>query len=109
MNSPDRGAPQTTTVRIFGAEYPVRSQADPEYVMEIAKTVDEAMRGVSRNKVIKSTGDIAVMAAMNLAGELFRTRRQLREALRQVGDTTDALVRVLDEVAPVGKQVPRTG
>ena len=109
MNSPDRSAPKTTTVRIFGADYPVRSHADPEYVIEIAKTVDEAMRGVSRNKVIKSTGDIAVMAAMNLAGDLFRTRKQLRAALQQIGDTTDALGRVLDEVAPAVRQAPHAG
>jgi cell division protein ZapA len=92
---------QTTSVTILGTEYPVRSTADPAHVLGIAEMVDTAMRNVSKNRVAKSTGDVAVMAAMNLADDLSRTRRHLQEALRQVAETTDALEKVLDEVEPV--------
>jgi len=88
-------------VRIYGAEYSVRSQADPEYVRQVAEAVDREMRRLSQNRVIKSTVEVAVLAAMHLADELFRTRQQLQEVLQRVGDTTDAMAKVLDEGSPM--------
>jgi len=99
MNAGTQGT--TTTVKIYGTEYSVRSQADPEYVRQVGEAVDQEMRRLSQNKVIKSTAELAVLAAMHLADDLFRTREQLQEALRRVGDTTDALEKILDEGSSV--------
>ena len=96
MNSWLQGKPQPTTVRIYGTEYSVRSQADPEHVRQIAEAVDHEMRRISQHRVIKSPMEAAVLAAMHLADELFRTRRQLRDVLQRVGDTTEAMAQILD-------------
>jgi len=101
MSASPHGRATTTHVRIFGAEYPIRSHEGADYVRRVAETVEQAMHRVSRNKVAKSTADVAILAAMNIADELFRTRRQLHEVLRRVGDTTDAMGQVLDDRPPV--------
>ena len=97
MNAHAQSAPATTTVRIYGTEYSVRSQADPEYVKQVGEAVDQEMRRLSQNKVVKSTVELAVLAAMHLTDELFRTREQLQEALQRAGDAADAMEKVLDE------------
>ncbi len=100
---------QTTVVTILGTEYPVRSEADPDYVVEIATMVEEAMRSFSRDRSVESRADVAVMAAMNFADELSRTKERLQEALQQVADTTDALAKALDDVASAPDEPPSTG
>lgn len=97
MSAQPQSQRATTTVKIYGTDYAVRSQADPEYVKQIAEVVDGHMRRLSQNRVVRSNVELAVLAAMHLADELSRTREQLQQVLQRVGDTTDALERVIDE------------
>lgn len=94
-SSQDRAV--STTVRIFGAEYSIRSPNEPEYVQKVAELVDEAMRRVSTHRVMRSNTEIAVLACMHIAGELMLAQEQRNEALDRIGDTTDALTRILDK------------
>jgi cell division protein ZapA (FtsZ GTPase activity inhibitor) len=85
-----------TTVRIYGTEYAFRSQQEPEYVKQVADRVDQEMRRLSQNRVVRSTLEVAVLAGMHLADELYRTRQQLSEVLQRVGDTTEAMAKIID-------------
>jgi len=61
-------------VEIQGQRYPIRSSLDPEYVARLATYVDEKMRAAGD---MTPTGDslrLAVLAALNIADELFRCR-----------------------------------
>jgi cell division protein ZapA len=71
-------------VNIYGTEYPVKGDAEPEYIEEVAAYVDGKMREVARNLTIKSTTKVAVMAALNITDELFDTRRNLEEKERKL-------------------------
>jgi len=66
--------PAATTVTIFGQEYTIRGGEDPKYVAEIATFVDQRMREVSRNAAQVSTVRVAILAALNIADELFQHR-----------------------------------
>jgi cell division protein ZapA len=66
-------------VSIYGTEYPVKGDADPEYIEEVAGYVDTKMREVARSLTVKSTTKVAVMAALNITDELFNARRDLQE------------------------------
>jgi cell division protein ZapA len=94
----DQGQDQqrSTTVQIFGSEYTIRSQTDPEYVHQVAEIVDEAMRNVNADGTKKSATGVAVLAAMNLANELLSARKELEELLQRIDESTDALTRVLE-------------
>ena len=68
--------PSTNTeVEIFGAVYRVRGSDDTEYLQSLAGLVDRKMREVAQH-VKGDTTRIAVLAALNLADELFRVQKQ---------------------------------
>ena len=67
-------------VEIFGQTYAVKAGADPGYVEALAAFVDGQMKDVSRSSAAVDSVRIAVLAALNLADEVFRLRRELDEA-----------------------------
>jgi cell division protein ZapA len=64
------------SVRIFGEPYALRSGEDPAYVAEVAAYVDAAMREVAASGKVVVTTKVAVLAALHIADELLRLRRQ---------------------------------
>lgn len=69
-------------VTIFNQSYNLRSQSDGEHVRRIAQLVDERMRQVSTQMTTHEVGKIAVLAALNLADELQRTRDYYEREVR---------------------------
>jgi len=66
------------SVEIHGQRYTIRSTLEQEYVARLAAYVDDKMRAAADST---STGDslrLAVLAALNLADELFRCRDATR-------------------------------
>jgi cell division protein ZapA len=78
-------------VSIYGTEYPVKGDADPSYIEEVATYVDGKMREVARSLTVKSTTKVAVMAALNITDELFNARRDLEERERKLEAEIDRL------------------
>jgi cell division protein ZapA len=79
-------------VEIFGQTYAVKAGADPGYVEQLAASVDEQMKDVSRASGAVDSLKVAVLAALNLADECARLRRELEEARgssRTAGATLD--------------------
>lgn len=66
-------------VEIFGQAYAVKAGADPGYVESLAAFVDGRMKDVSRSSGAVDSLRIAVLAALNLADEVFRLRREVEE------------------------------
>jgi len=61
-------------VTIYGTEYPVRGEADPDYINEVAAYVDGKMKEVADTLSVKSTTKVAILAALNITDELFSLR-----------------------------------
>ena len=59
-------------VEIHGQRYPIRSGLDPEYVARLASYVDEKMRVAAESTPTGDSLRLAVLAALNIADELFR-------------------------------------
>lgn len=64
------------SVKIYGEAYPLKAGGDEAYVTEVARYVDEKMHEVAASAKVVSTTKIAVLAALNIADELFRLRRE---------------------------------
>jgi len=75
---------KTVRVAIFGEEYPLRGNADTEYMMKVAEYVDRSMRAVSEKAGHLSTAKVAVLAAINIADELFQERSDSQKRLSDV-------------------------
>jgi len=85
-------------VQIQGERYPIRSALDPEYVAKLALYVDEKMRAAGSAAPTGDTLRLAVLAALNIADELFRCRELNRERDGQLAERAGELERLLDRV-----------
>ena len=72
--------PSLIHVEIFGQTYAVKPGTDPLYVEKLAAFVDEQMKDVSRATGAVDSVRIAVLAALNLADECFRLRKELDDS-----------------------------
>ena len=70
-------------VEVFGQTYPLRG-ADPAYLEALAAYVDEQMREVSRKGAAVDSVRIAVLAALNIADEAFRSRDRAQALAKQL-------------------------
>ncbi len=62
------------SVEILGLRYPIRSTLDAGYVSELAAYVDAKMHAAAEDTEAADSVKIAVVAALNIADELFRAR-----------------------------------
>jgi cell division protein ZapA len=70
-------------VDIQGQRYAIRSALDPKYVADLAAFVDGRMDLAGRELATIDGVRIAVIAALNIADELFRTRMESAEGRAQ--------------------------
>ena len=97
---------RTTSVHILGQEYKIRSTEDAAFVREVALFVDEVMHRISSKMTTGTTSQIAVLACLNIAEELFRERRgngsappELEERLQALLERVESLVSTASEDA----------
>lgn len=86
-----------TTVEIFGREYKIRGVADDQYIQEVARFVDEKMKEVSKGSSLPSPDRLAILAALNIADELFQERRRSSEMLSGIEQKAHKLIGILDQ------------
>jgi cell division protein ZapA len=93
---PDGG--RVIPVEIHGQRYPIRSTLDPEYVARLASYVDEKIRAASDSTPTGDTQRLAVLAALNIADELFRCRDVTRDRAGELAERAGELERLLDRL-----------
>ena len=89
---------KSVSVEILGQRYPIRSSLEPEYVARLASYVDEKMRAASDSAPSGDSLRIAVLAALNIADELFRCRDATSARDGQLAERAGELERLLDRV-----------
>jgi cell division protein ZapA len=91
--------PSTTQVQIFGSVYSVRGTDEDGHLQRLADLVDRKMREVSRHVKSGDTARIAILAALNLADELYKAQDQQEgervEIREKVARLTEELARAL--------------
>lgn len=88
---------QSATVEIFGREYKIKGVADEAYIQRVAKYVDGKMKKVSQGSSLPTQDRLAILAALNIADELFQEREDSSRALSNVEHSTDNMISILDE------------
>lgn len=94
---------QVAKVVIFGEEYTVRSSDDTEYVLNVAEYVDKKMREIAAKNNSMSPNKIAILTALNLAGELFDLKRKSGEDLSEVDSRAKNIIEMLDKKLSLDK------
>lgn len=85
-------------VEIHGQRYPIRSSLEPEYVVRLAAYVDEKMRAAADSTPTGDSLRLAVLAALNIADELFRCRDANHTRDGRLAERAEELERMLDRV-----------
>ncbi len=94
---------ESVKVYILGEEYALRSEATPEHTRAVAAHVDAAVRRVMASGTVVETHKMAILAALQVADELFRARAALEDAaggMRQLGDEVRRLLPPAKRAAP---------
>ena len=85
-------------VEIHGQRYPIRTTLDADYVARLALYVEEKMRVASDSTPTGDSVRLAVLAALNIADELFRANDATGARDGQLAERAEALERLLDSV-----------
>ena len=87
---------QVIMVEIRGQRYPIRSTLDAQYVTGLATFVDEKIRAAGESSPSCDAVRLAVLAALNIADELFRCQETQQARRGALAERTEALERLVD-------------
>jgi len=82
-------------VEIYKDSYKIVNDASPKYTQSLAKYVDEKMKDISQTTSTVSSMKVAVLAALNIADELFKVKRELKTEKEVIEKETDNLCRLI--------------
>jgi cell division protein ZapA len=94
------GEKGSVTVEIFGQEYKIKGDADPVHMAEIAQYVDGKMKEVAQGAAVGSLAKIGILAALNIADELFSERAEKQKIQEGITSARDRIRRKLEEIVP---------
>ena len=89
-------AKRSVVVHIAGQRYVVRSGAEEGYVKTLATFVDERIQEIQQASK-RSSQSLAVLAALNIADDLFQERQKRAELKRIVSQKSRAMLNCLDK------------
>ena len=84
-------------VSILNDEYAIRSDTSPEHTRAVAQYVDRAIRQVMSTGTVVETSKAAILAALQIAGELFELRETSQEVTRSMRTLSDEVRNQLAE------------
>tara|TARA_Y100000814_G_scaffold133382_1_gene96513 strand:- start:111 stop:410 length:300 start_codon:yes stop_codon:yes gene_type:complete len=73
-------------VNILGQEYVMKTSADPSYIQDVARHVNEKMNEIKESGIDPSSQQlkIAVLACMNITADLFEVKSKSKDAIAKV-------------------------
>lgn len=87
---------QAIKVKILDSEYLIKSDGDAAQVHRIAEYLDEKMREVMVSTEGLSEKKMAILTALNIAGDYFQLLKEHDELLAQHRQRTEALIYSID-------------
>ncbi|MBJ96194.1 MAG: hypothetical protein CMP23_17165 [Rickettsiales bacterium] len=84
-------------IEILGRRYALRSDRPPEHLKAVAAFVDGKLRELAGGRPGSVQRDHAILAALNIASELFHLKRQRTQTARTVDDRLGDMVALIDE------------
>jgi len=84
-------------IEILGRRYALRSDRPPEHLKAVAAFVDGKLRELAGGRPASVQRDHAILAALNIASELFHLKRQRSQTARSLDASLGSLVALIDE------------
>ena len=87
----------TITVEILGQAYTIRGDADSDYIKELASYVDSQIREVAKKHPNSSPNKLSILAALNIANEVFTLKEKEKNDNLLLEEKTKVLVELLEK------------
>jgi cell division protein ZapA len=91
---------KTIEVEIFGQRFPINGDADESYVHGLAQLVDKHMKHIAQGTKSITPYKLAVLAAINIAHELFESEKKRQQ------DEADVERRMVTLMQSIEDQIP---
>jgi cell division protein ZapA len=91
-------------VEIYDQNYHLRG-TDPEYIQDLAEYVDSKMRLISQQAATVDSLKVAVLAALNIADELYVLKRKYDSVAQDYAARAEHLSGALDEVLGEARRI----
>jgi len=88
---------KTTILRIMGDEYPIKSDADSDYLQELAKYVEEKIQSIALKNKFPSKLKSEVLASIIITDEYFSEKKKNAKIEQKLTELTDLLKENLAE------------
>jgi len=85
------------TVEICGHLYNIRGEDSAETIRVLAGYVDQRMKQVAQQADTSDVGRLAVLTALNIADDLYQTRKALERRGAEIAEQALELAEVLDK------------
>jgi cell division protein ZapA len=82
-------------VSVAGEEVTIRSEQPAEHSLAVARHVDLSIRRIQEGSPLVDTGKAAILAALQIADELFRTRADAERGSERLELTMEEIRRML--------------
>ena len=83
-------------IEIFDQSYNVQAEGNEEYLGELAEYVDGKMREIAEATRMADSLKVAVLAALNIADEMFQTREKHARLQGPIRERVERCVAVVD-------------
>jgi cell division protein ZapA (FtsZ GTPase activity inhibitor) len=91
---------KAVSVEIMGQSLVVRSDADDDWIRNVAHAVDEKIKRIRAGSQGASSVSLVILAALNFADELERLRNQHRELIDRIEAMNRRLSAAIDGAEP---------
>jgi cell division protein ZapA (FtsZ GTPase activity inhibitor) len=89
--------PKVVNVEVHGQTYPIKTQLDARYVEELAEFVEARMALAARSSPSSDAVGLAILTALNITDEYFRTRSALTSSSGTLTARAEALEKMVDQ------------
>lgn len=84
-------------VEVYGQKYPIKTELDPRYVEQLATFVESRMELAAKTSPSSDAVGLAVLAALNITDEFFRTRSTLLNSSGNLTAKAEAIEKIVDQ------------
>ena len=85
------GKERLVEIKVFGQTYTVKTDAEEDYIQEVAAYVNEKMEEVLKKTKSVSTLNVAILTALNIADDLLKEKEKRMVLLREIEKKSEDL------------------
>jgi len=89
--------PKVVQIEVHGQKYPIRTELDARYVQDLAQFVETRMALAARSSPSSDAVGLAILTALNITDEYFRTRSALTNNSGNLTARAEALEKMVDQ------------